>query len=87
MAFQVGSVASLLPAVLLSGFIFPIRSMPEVLQWITYAVPARYYLIVLRGIILKGAGLEPYHDQLGFLSAYALVVLTIASLRLARRGG
>ena len=50
-------------SMVLSGFIFPIRSMPEPLQWITYAVPARYYLIALRGIILKGTDLSPYWDQ------------------------
>src|SRR5262249_37437672 len=57
MAFQMGLMLSLLPAVLLSGFIFPIRNMPAVLQAITAVVPARYFLVVVRGIILKGAGL------------------------------
>ncbi len=84
MAFQVGSVTSMLPAIFLSGFIFPIRSMPAALQGITYAVPARYYLIVLRGIIQKGAGLGPYWEQMLFLIAYALVVFGVAWIRLAR---
>jgi ABC-2 type transport system permease protein len=85
LAFQVGTVTSMLPAILLSGFIFPIRSMPEPLQWITYAVPARYYLVILRGVILKGSGLRPYGEQMLFLAAFALVVFGIASLRLSRR--
>lgn len=84
-AFQVGIVTSMLPALLLSGFIFPIRSMPQVLQWVTYAVPARYYLVILRGIIVKGAGLAPFGRQMVFLSIYACAVLAIASVRLARR--
>jgi ABC-2 type transport system permease protein len=84
MAFQVGTVASMLPAIFLSGFIFPIRSMPAVLQAVTYAVPARYYLHVLRGVILKGAGLVPYHDQMLFLVLYAAAVFGIASFRLSR---
>ncbi len=84
-AFQAGAVLSMLPAILLSGFIFPIRSMPAVLQWITYAVPARYYLVILRGIILKGAGLADYPRQMLFLTIYAIVVLAIAALRLRRR--
>jgi ABC-2 type transport system permease protein len=84
MAFQVGTVTSMLPAIFLSGFIFPIRSMPPFLQAVTYAVPARYYLHVLRGVILKGAGLVPYHDQMLFLVLYAAVVFGIASIRLAR---
>ncbi len=50
-------VTSMLPAIFLSGFIFPIRSMPLALQVITYAVPARYFIVILRGVILKGAGL------------------------------
>ena len=85
MAFQVGTVTSMLPAILLSGFIFPIRSMPEVLQWITYAVPARYYLVILRGVILKGSDLGPFREQMLFLALFALLVFSIASLRLARR--
>ena len=86
MAFQVGTITSMLPAIFLSGFIFPIRSMPEPLQWITYAVPARYYLIALRGIILKGEGLGPYRSDVLFLVAYAAIILTLAWVRLVRRG-
>ena len=52
---------------------------------ITYAVPARYFLVVLRGIILKGAGLGPYWQDLAFLVLYATVVLTLAYSRLTRR--
>lgn len=85
MAYQVGTVTSLLPAILLSGFIFPIRSMPTVLQAITYAVPARYYLVALRGVILKGSGLAPYWKSMAFLAAYGAVVFTLAYLRMARR--
>ncbi|HEY7515682.1 MAG TPA: ABC transporter permease, partial [Vicinamibacteria bacterium] len=85
MAFQMGMVVSLLPAILLSGFIFPIRSMPAVVQAITYAVPARYFLVVVRGIILKGAGLAPYARDIAFLALYGTVVLGIAYFRLTRR--
>ena len=84
MAFQVGTLTSMLPAIFLSGFIFPIHSMPLPLRLITYAVPARYYLIVLRGIILKGAGLGPFAEPMLFLLAYAVVVLGLAYARLAR---
>jgi ABC-2 type transport system permease protein len=85
MAFQVGSVTSMLPAIFLSGFIFPIRSMPPALQAITYAVPARYFNVILRGIILKGSGLGPYVWDMGFLLLYATVVMGIAYARLTRR--
>jgi ABC-2 type transport system permease protein len=85
MAFQVGMVTSMLPAIFLSGFIFPIRAMPEAVQALTYAVPARYFLVVLRGIILKGGALVEYMRDVAFLVLYATVVLTIAYARLTRR--
>jgi drug efflux transport system permease protein len=85
MAFQIGMVASMLPAIFLSGFIFPIRSMPIVVQAITYAIPARYFNVILRGVILKGAGLTDYPQDVAFLVLYATVVLTVAYVRLTRR--
>ena len=85
MAFQVGMVASMLPAIFLSGFIFPIRSMPVVLQALTYAVPARYFNVILRGVILKGASLAPYWRDVGFLLLYATAMMSIAYVRLTRK--
>lgn len=82
LAFQISLLISLLPSVLLSGFIFEIRSMPIVLRAITHLIPARYYLVILRGIILKGTGLGPYWDQMGYLALFAVVVLGLASRRL-----
>lgn len=84
LAFQMGLLTSLLPAILLSGFIFQIRSMPLPLQVVTHLVPARYYLVILRGIILKGASLGPYLDQVGYLALFALVFMALAAVRLAR---
>jgi len=85
LAFQAGLISSMLPAILLSGFIFQIRIMPSWLQLVTYLVPARYFLVILRGIILKGEGLASYGTQVGALALYALAVVALASLRLARR--
>jgi ABC-2 type transport system permease protein len=85
MAFQAGALVSMLPAIFLSGFIFPIRSMPRALQIVTYAVPARYFNVVLRGVILKGAGLESYPRDMAFLVLYALAVMALAYARLARK--
>jgi ABC-2 type transport system permease protein len=85
MAFQIGMVASMLPAIFLSGFIFPIHSMPEAVQVITYAIPARYFNVILRGVILKGAGLADYPRDVAFLALYATVVLGVAYARLTRR--
>ncbi|UCF68708.1 MAG: ABC transporter permease [Acidobacteriota bacterium] len=84
-AFQISIFTALLPTILLSGFIFPIRNMPVALQWLTYAVPARYYLVILRGIVLKGASLSPYWPQLVALGLYATAVIGLATLRFVRR--
>ena len=85
LAFQAGLIASMLPAILLSGFIFQIRIMPSWLQLVTYLVPARFFLVILRGIILKGEGISTYWPQVGALVLYGVATLTLASLRLARR--
>jgi ABC-2 type transport system permease protein len=83
-AFQAALLSSFLPTLMLSGFIFPISSMPQVLQIVTYAVPARYFLIALRGIVLKGASIWLLLPQMGALIVYAFVMLSLASLRLAK---
>jgi len=57
-AFQLALLSSFLPTFILSGFIFPISSMPRVLQFVTYVVPARYFLVALRGIVLKGSAID-----------------------------
>jgi ABC-2 type transport system permease protein len=85
LAFQAGIVTSMLPAIILSGFVFPIRSMPVAIQVLTYVVPARYFLVALRGVILKGSGLGPYWHDVLFLALFATVVLGIAYVRLTRR--
>jgi len=85
LAFQAGLITSMLPAILLSGFIFQIRMMPAWLQGITYLVPARYFLVILRGIILKGEGLATYWTQVLALALYGFIVVALASTRLARR--
>jgi ABC-2 type transport system permease protein len=83
-AFQASLLVSLLPAMLLSGFIFQIRSMPPFLQVITYAIPARYYLVILRGVIIKGSGLAPYVGEVLGLTLFAVATLGLATLRLVR---
>jgi ABC-2 type transport system permease protein len=83
-AFQAAMLTSFLPTLMLSGIIFPISSMPQVLQWITHVVPARYFLIALRGIVLKGTPIHLLWPQMLALSIYALAMLTLAAARLAR---
>ena len=78
---------SFLPTIMLSGFIFPINSMPRALQLVTYLVPSRYFLVALRGIVLKGTALQHLLPQLGALAVYAAAMLGLASARLARQRG
>jgi ABC-2 type transport system permease protein len=83
-AFQVSLLSAMLPTLLLSGFIFPISSMPVALQWISHIVPARYFLVALRAIVLKGAGPELWWPQIVGLAIYSLVVLGLATARTVR---
>ncbi len=71
----------LFPVFLLSGFFFPIANMPEVIQWLTYLNPLRYFLIILRGIFLKGAGLDVLWSQYIALASLGIVALFLAIRR------
>ena len=84
-AFQIALLTSYLPTLMLSGFIFPISTMPAFLQAVTYAVPARYFLVILRGIVLKGVGPAIFWPQLAALATFAVIILGLASLRLRRQ--
>jgi ABC-2 type transport system permease protein len=84
-AFQLALLISLLPTLMLSGFIFPIASMPDVLQAITRLVPARYFLVALRGIVLKGSDVMQLLPEIAALGIYAIVMLALSSLRLAKQ--
>jgi ABC-2 type transport system permease protein len=83
-AFQIAVLTSYMPTLMLSGFIFPISSMPTALQVITYAVPARYFLTVLRGIVLKGVDALQFWQDLAALMVFATIMLALSSLRLKR---
>lgn len=69
------------PAVLLSGFMFPIANMPEPVQWITYANPLRYFLIIIRGVFLKGIGADVLWPQMLALAAMGVATLWLATSR------
>jgi ABC-2 type transport system permease protein len=84
-AFQLAVLASFLPTVILSGFVFPIASMPKPIQAITLIVPARYFIIALRSIVLKGAALSTFWSELVALAVYAALMLTLASRRLGKQ--
>jgi ABC-2 type transport system permease protein len=78
LATQAAMLATFLPAFLLSGFMFAIETMPPVLQAVTLLVPARYFLVVTRGIFLKGVGIEVLMVQGLLMIAFAAVGLTLA---------
>ena len=78
LAMMAALVATMLPSVMLSGFIFEIKNMPLVLQGISYIIPARYFILIIRGIMLKGSGIGVLWPQ-----AAALVILTIVLLGIA----
>ena len=73
------------PAVLLSGFMFPIANMPVVVRWITYVNPLRYFLVIIRGLFLKGVGGEILWPQMLALAGLGTIVLTLSSLRFSKR--
>jgi len=78
LASQFALVATMLPAFLLSGFIFPIDNMPLPIQGITHLITARYFVTILRGIYLKDVGLDVLAGEAVFLAVFAVVVITLA---------
>jgi ABC-2 type transport system permease protein len=77
----------LTPMIYLSGFIFPIENMPAVIQPFTYLIPLRYFLVIVRGIFLKGIGLELLWPQAAAMAAWGGIVLSLAVLRSRKRAG
>lgn len=74
-----------MPAFLLSGFAYPIANMPEVIRWLTLINPMRYFLVVIRGIFLKGVGIDILWTQLLFLLIIGAVVITLSTLRFRKK--
>lgn len=78
-AMQAAMVATYLPALLLSGFLFDIAGMPWILRLVTYLIPARYFVTVTRGVLLKGVGAGVLWPQAVFMLAFAVLGLTLAT--------
>jgi ABC-2 type transport system permease protein len=85
LAYQMGLITSFLPAFILSGLIYAIEYMPKPIQAFTYLVPARYFTSLLKGIFLKGVGIEVLWVELLFLSAYAAIVFVLATRKLRQK--
>jgi ABC-2 type transport system permease protein len=77
----------LTPMIYLSGFIFPIENMPRVIQYATYLIPLRYFLVIVRGIFLKGIGLDLLWPQAAAMTGWGIVVLGLAVARSRKRTG
>jgi ABC-2 type transport system permease protein len=71
----------MVPMIYLSGFIFPIENMPEPIQPVTYLIPLRYYLVIVRGIFLKGVGLEAFWRDALLLLAWGVGILALSTAR------
>jgi ABC-2 type transport system permease protein len=79
------TMATLLPSVFLSGFLYPLASLPMLMQWISKLVPLSYFLVIVRSVMLKGTSIFEFTSQLSFLAVSAVVFLTLASLRFKKR--
>jgi len=85
MAYQMGTLLSFLPAFLLSGFIYPLGSMPRIIQLVSLIVPARYFMEIARGIFLKGIGLELLWFNFLLLWGYGALVFFLATRKLRQK--
>jgi ABC-2 type transport system permease protein len=84
-AFQLGLVSTFLPSFLLSGFLYAIENMPVPIQIITHVVPARYFVTIVRGIFLKGIGMDLLWGQVLFLAAFAIIVFWAAERKMRQK--
>ena len=75
----------LTPAFMLSGFTFPVRNMPEAIQWLTYSSPLRYFIEVLRGVFLKGTGVEILWPRLAAMGVIGVAILPVSAGRFQKR--
>jgi len=80
-------LSTLMPSIFLSGFLFPIENMPVFLQLLTYLVPARYFLYILRGILLKGLGFKDFFSEFIALLIFSLFLIAVSSIRIKKEIG
>ena len=76
---------TLLPALFLSGFFFPLEAMPKILQWVSYFFPLRYYLVIIRSLLLKDIHVSAIRTEIIALVIFGVVLMTLASLRIRKR--
>jgi len=76
---------TILPGVFISGFLFPLDAMPKFLQIVSYAIPLRYYLVIVRSLLLKGVGFAALQDEIISLALFGIIIMTAAALRFRKR--
>jgi len=86
-AMMISAFVFMMPQIYLSGFVFPIQNMPEAFQWFTYVVPLRYYVTVLRGVFLKGVGLDVLWPEGLALLGIGTTILLLSRIRFRQRLG
>jgi ABC-2 type transport system permease protein len=80
-------VLTFLPSFLLSGFVYAIGSMPRAIQAVTYAIPSRYLVSLLKGVYLKGVGLSVLWEEAALLTVFGVAIVLLANRRFARKLG
>jgi ABC-2 type transport system permease protein len=78
-------MVTMLPSIFLSGFFFPIEAMPKLLQYVSAIVPLRYYLVIIRALLLKGVGVQALTEQIVALTIFAVAIMGAAALRFRKR--
>ena len=76
---------TLLPAIFLAGFLFPIEAMPLVLRWVSYIIPLRYYLVIIRALLLKGVGAAALQNEIIALAIFGVGIMSAAAMRFRKR--
>lgn len=79
------TLMTVMPSIFLSGFFFPLAAMPVILQAISYLIPLRYFLIIARGIVLKGVGMESISFEVMLLAIYGVVIMSLAAFRFRKK--
>jgi ABC-2 type transport system permease protein len=76
---------TLLPSIFLSGFFFPLEAMPKLINWISYLIPLRYYLTIIRSLLIKGVGLKAIQNEVFALVLFGIGIMTLAASRFRKR--
>jgi ABC-2 type transport system permease protein len=77
----------MMPMIFFSGFVFPIENMPTIIQYVSYFIPLRYFFVIVRGLFLKGVGMDILWPQALALLVFGLIILSMSVIRFQKRLG